>query len=392
MTIRRLFLLLVCSTLLTGCIDATQPQVQASISAVEAVNANDTKGFARATEPRPFVFPQDHGPHPEYQIEWWYYTGNLQSQEGHHFGYQFTIFRRGLTADPAQRTSAWGTQNIYMAHLALSDVANERFYAYDRFSRDGAGLAGATGDPFRVFLEDWIASGSGPEGMQMHLHAAEYDIALDLTLENTKPPVLQGNQGLSQKGAEVGNASHYYSLTRMATTGYIRVEGETYAVQGLSWMDREFSTSGLEAGLVGWDWFSLQLDDQRELMFYQLRQEDGSMSPFTAGVIVAPDGTTTSLAAGDVQLDVLDTWRSPRSGTAYPAQWRMTLPDEDLTLEITPYLADQELPVSVVYWEGAVRVTGTQQGQPLRGNGYVELTGYADTGTGGTRSAVEPSQ
>lgn len=384
-SLRQCIRLLLVPFLLSGCIGTAQPQLRASISAVEAINPADTAGFARATEPRPFVFPRDHGPHPEYQIEWWYYTGNLESADGRHFGYQFTIFRRALTADPVPRPSDWGTHNIYMAHLALSDVADEQFYAYERFSRDGAGLAGATGEPFRVFLEDWIAEGSGPEGMQMHLHAAEDAIAIDLVLENTKPPVLQGDRGLSQKGAEAGNASYYYSLTRMATSGYITIAGQTYAVQGLSWMDREFSTSGLEAGLVGWDWFSLQLDDQREMMFYQLRQADGTVSPYTAGVLVAEDGTTRKLDAADVQLEVLDTWRSPRSGAAYPARWRMTLPDEDLTLEIVPYLTDQELPVSVVYWEGAVRITGTQNGQPVRGSGYVELTGYAETTEGPPR-------
>jgi predicted secreted hydrolase len=370
---RILLLLLI---VLAGCGGAAQPEIRASLDVIDAVNAGDAAGFARATAPRPFVFPADHGPHPTYRTEWWYYTGNLTSATGRHFGFQFTIFRQALSPEPVQRASDWATHTMYLGHLALTDVVGEQFYAYDRLSRGAAGLAGATGDPFRVFLEDWSVTGSGPEGMQMHLRAAEGEIALDLTLASSKPPVLQGEQGLSRKGSAVGNASFYYSLTRMATSGTIRVAGQSYTVQGLSWMDHEFGTSALDDDAVGWDWFAVQLDSGWDLMFARIRQADGSTSPFSHGSLIAPDGTTRHLDADDLQIEALDTWRSPHSGATYPARWRLTLPEAELSLELVPYLADQELPTNIIYWEGAVQISGTQGGQPVQGSGYVELTGY----------------
>jgi predicted secreted hydrolase len=371
--------------LLVACAAPAQPQVSASLAVSETLNTEDSAGYARAIAPRPFVFPADHGPHQEYQIEWWYYTGNLRSADGRRFGYQFTIFRRGLTPTPAERPSAWATSNIYMAHLALSDIAGGQFYNFDRFSRDGAGLAGATGEPFRVFLDNWSAEGSGPEGMTVRLQAEQAPVAIDLTLVSQKPPVLQGDRGLSQKGREAGNASYYYSLTRMATTGQIRLADQAFNVEGTSWFDHEWSTSALDAGVIGWDWFSLQLDDGREIMFFQLRQADGGQSPFTSGTLVERDGTTRPLAAEAVVLRAEGEWRSPRSGAAYPARWRMQLPAEGLDLTITPLLADQELAVAVVYWEGAVAVGGRAGDQTVTGAGYVELTGYVETGDVGVR-------
>jgi predicted secreted hydrolase len=193
---------------------------------------------------------------------------------------------------------------------------------------------------------------------------------------------LQGDQGLSQKGRELGNASYYYSLTRMATSGQITLNGEVFRVEGTSWFDHEWSTSALDAGVVGWDWFSLQLDDGREIMFFQLREQDGTPSAFTAGTLVERDGTSRTLAPGTVILQPAGEWRSPRSGAIYPARWRLQIPSEQLDLTITPLLADQELAVAVVYWEGAVAITGTSSGQQLTGVGYVELTGYVGSGQG----------
>lgn len=376
---RPILTLLAACLALAGCAAPAEPQVRAGISAVEAMGAVAGDEWARAYAPRPFSFPADHGPHPEFAIEWWYWTGNLDAGD-RHFGYQLTIFRRGLAPQPAARASAWGASNIYMAHFALSDVAAGRFYAFDRFSRDAAGLAGASGEPFRVFLEDWAAEGSGPEGMTMRLSAAQGEAAIDLTLEATRPPTLQGDRGLSQKGPTPGNASYYYSLTRMATSGTVSAGGASYPVTGLSWMDREWSTSALEGAIVGWDWFALHLDSGDDLMFYRLRTADGGASPFTKGSLTRADGAVVQLAAADVQLTPLDSWRSPRSGAEYPSRWRLEAPGLGLSLTLEPYLRDQELPVSVVYWEGAVRVTGSQGGAPVGGSGYVELTGYADQG------------
>lgn len=371
-------LLLAGLALLVACAAPAQPEVRARLGAVEAMSADSLAGYARALTPRPFVFPQDHGPHPEFLTEWWYFTGNLDDGSGRHFGYQLTIFRRALAPAAPERASDWATRDIYMGHLALSDVAGGQFYAYERFSRAAAGLAGAGGDPFRVFLEDWSVAGSGPEGMDMRLRAGQGQVAIDLRAVNSAPPVLQGDAGLSQKGPSAGNASYYYSLPRMATDGTITVGETRYRVSGLSWMDREWSTSSLEGDVTGWDWFALQLADGSSLMFYRLRQADGAASPFTAGSLVGADGQKTALAREDVRLDALDSWRSPRTGAVYPAGWRLQIPAAQLDLTIEPYLADQELPVSVAYWEGAVRVSGTRAGQALGGDGYVELTGYAE--------------
>jgi predicted secreted hydrolase len=371
-------LLVACLAILAACAAPAPPQVRARLGAVEAMSADSAAGYARAMAPRPFAFPQDHGPHPAFLTEWWYFTGNLDDGAGHHFGYQLTIFRRALAPAAPARASAWATRDIYMGHLAVSDVAGGTFSAYERFSRGGAGLAGASGDPFRVFLEDWSVEGGGPEGMDMRLRAAQDTVAIDLRAVNAAPPVLQGDAGLSQKGPSPGNASYYYSLPRMATTGEIRVGATRYAVSGLSWMDREWSTSSLEAGAVGWDWFALQMSDGSSLMLGRLRYPDGALSPYSAGRLVSADGTQTSLARDDVQVDVLDTWRSPRTGARYPARWRLRVPAAQLDLEIRPYLADQELPVSVAYWEGAAQISGTRGGVRLEGSGYVELTGYAE--------------
>jgi predicted secreted hydrolase len=370
--------LLPLALLLAGC---GTPAAGARMGAVEAVNADNNADFARVTEPRPFVFPDDHGPHRQYQTEWWYYTGNVAAEDGRRFGFQLTFFRRGLAPGTVERPSAWGTSDIYMAHLALSDVAGEQFYSFERLSRGGAGLAGASGSPFRVFLEDWSAEGSGPEGMQMRLRAVAEPIALDLRLDSSKPPALQGERGYSQKGSEVGNASYYYSLTRMETSGQISIGSERYDVRGLSWMDHEFGTSALEPGAVGWDWFSIQLDDGRDLMYAQIRDETGAPL-YTFGTLVGPAGATRTLAPDAVELVVRDQWTSPRSGATYPAGWTLRLPGEGLTLTLEPLLADQELATGVIYWEGAVRVRGSDDGTDVQGYGYVELTGYAEAREG----------
>lgn len=354
----------------------TPTAVGATLTVSEAINAENADAFARATEPREFRFPQDHGPHQEYQTEWWYYTGNLESADGRHWGFQLTFFRRGLHPEIIERESAWATSNIYMAHFALTDVAGNQFYAFDRFRRDGAGLAGAQADPFRVWTGNWEAS-AAPDG-GMRLRASEDNVALDLVARNIKPTVLQGDQGLSQKSAGEGNASYYYSFTRMATEGTITVDGQEFSVTGLSWLDREWSTSLLEETQQGWDWFALQFDDDREMMFFQIRLADGSIEPLSGGTFVDTDGSTTRITHDDVQIEVLERWTSPHSGAQYPSRWRMTSPTLGLDITIEPYLSDQELAFSVTYWEGAVRITGTRDGQPIEGNGYIEMTGYTN--------------
>ncbi len=343
-------------------------------------------GFARADHPREFQFPDDHGPHPAYRTEWWYYTGNLKSAEGRHFGFQLTFFRTALTAPPdqAERASAWGTRDVYMAHFALSDVAAQRFHAFQRLSRAALGLAGASAVPFRVWLEDWSVTGETAveQPVSMQLSAEEQDVALDIRLVSDKPIVLHGQNGLSRKGAAAGQASYYYSLTRLRSSGVVRLGDEEFQVQGLSWMDREWSTSVLDEALQGWDWFALQLTDGQELMVYQVRQQAGGIHPLSSGTLVDADGTPRTLTAADFQIEVLQTWQSPADGTTYPAKWRVRIPGEAIDLKITPYMADQEMHTLIRYWEGAVRASGTVQGRPLDGDGYVELTGYGEKKAG----------
>jgi predicted secreted hydrolase len=373
-------LFFVLCSLFTNACSATGPQPfepRARLSAVEAASGTGSAGFARATAPRPFVFPRDHGAHPEYATEWWYYTGNLDTDDGRHFGFQLTFFRSALAPEAPARASAWAATDIYMAHLTLTDVAAGQFQAFERFSRGAAGLAGATGEPFRVWLDDWSAEGSGPEGMAMRLRAAQDGTALDLALTSLQPPLQQGDHGLSQKSATPGNASYYYSLTRMATEGTIETGGQRYTVRGISWMDHEFGSSALEPGAAGWDWFGLQLGDGRDLAYARIRNADGS-SGFALGALAEADGSKRDLSASEVVLEPLGTWRSPRTGAEYPAGWRLQVPAAAIDLRITPWLADQELSLAVVYWEGAVRIEGSVGGEPVGGNGYVELTGYAE--------------
>ncbi len=366
--------------LLTGCAGAAgRAEPQARLSAVQATGGG-VEGFARADRPREFVFPRDHGPHPQYATEWWYYTGNLDSADGRHYGYQLTFFRYGLAPEGPRRASAWGATSLYMAHLALTDVAGGKFYAFERFSRGAAGLAGATGEPaFRVWLDDWSASGAGPQALPMRLSAADGPVAIDLTLDSRRAVVLQGPGGVSQKSATPGNASYYYSFTRMETSGTITIDGQATAVQGQSWLDREFGTSALEPGALGWDWFAVQLADGGELMYAQVRGE-GGRPLFRLGKLIQPDGGTRQLEGEEVLLETLGSWTSQRSGATYPSGWRLRVPGEQLDLRLTPYLEDQELTLAVVYWEGAVRVEGSVAGRPVRGNAYVELTGYDEQG------------
>ncbi len=360
------------------------------LTVAETLGGRELAGFARATAPRAFTFPADHGPHPEYKTEWWYYTGNLETGDGRHFGYQLTFFRIALAPEPLARDSHWATHQIYMAHFALSDVAGQRFYSFERFARAALGLAGATAEPFRVWLEHWSAAGLDANALPMRLQADGGEIAIDLTLTRAKPVILQGDEGLSRKSAEPGNASYYYSLTRLPTTGRLRVGDKTLAVAGTSWLDREWSTSALGPDQVGWDWFSLQLDDGRELMFYRLRRRDGSADPMSSGTWVEPDGTARRLNLGQIVLEELDSWQSPRSGTTYPSRWRLEIPGDKLMLQIEPYLADQELQTSLRYWEGAVKVRGSRGAQRITGHGYVELTGYGEQGNIPARTGENP--
>ncbi len=359
----------------SSCTSGKDPaQFNTSISISDILKDHSTEGFELAIKPRIFSFPSDHGPHETFKTEWWYFTGNLDTKEGRHFGYELTFFRTALSAKTLQRQSWWSSKNIYMAHFAISDVKNKSFHAFDRFSRDGLSLAGARSNPFKVWLEDWIVSGENV--FPMVLSASEKNISINITMSGEKPPVLQGNKGLSQKGPSRGNASYYYSCTRLNTEGIIKIDNNNFHVHGLSWMDREWSTSTLEENQVGWDWFAIQLSDGREVMYYQIRKKDGSAESLSNGTLINTDGTGKSLSLNDVKLQVIDYWKSYDGKAIYPSEWYLNIPKEKMELHIIPYIPDQELNLTVRYWEGAVKIKGTCKEKNISGNGYVELTGY----------------
>ena len=339
--------------------------------------------FRLAQEGYQYEFPRDHGSHDTFRTEWWYYTGHLQTAEGRRFGFELTFFRRAIAPDQIEtRPSRWSVDQLYLAHLAITDVKEQRFYFQDRISRAGLGKAGADATRLRVWLDQWRAESSGETGDQQKLEAKADGVALSLTLDPAKPLVVHGERGISKKGAAAGQASHYYSFTNLTTAGSVTIGTETYHVTGTSWMDHEFGSADLGADLAGWDWFSIQLADNRELMVYRLRHADGSSDAASSGTLVFADGRTQHLSASDIQLTPLDTWTSPASKATYPHRWQVSIPSLELSLKLTPLLADQELRTTrstqVTYWEGAVAVEGTERGQAIKGQGYVELTGYAE--------------
>lgn len=334
-------------------------------------------GYQQALPPYQFRFPRDHAAHPEYQTEWWYYTGHLRAGE-RRFGYQLTFFQVGI--DPSRRASrsAWALHTLYFAHLTLTDEQGRTFRFHETVSRPALGLAGSRSDRYRVWLRDWSAE-LRPDGRTHHLAAGVPEFALNLDLVSVKLPVIHGKDGVSQKSAGAGRASHYYSLTRMETRGTLTLDGKALPVTGLSWMDHEFGSNQLSPEQVGWDWFSLQLDDGSELMLYMLRRKDGSVEPQSSGTLVLPDGTWRHLPLTAFRIDPRANWRSPKSGATYPASWHITVPSAALDLTVTPTVPDQELrtrQIGVTYWEGSVGIAGSRAGRKVGGAGYVELTGY----------------
>ena len=360
---------------------------QLVVEVAEQVNP----GFTSVVSPKDFKFPEDHGPHNDYQTEWWYYTGNLADKDGRRFGYQLTFFRRALLPekDRVSRESEWATDHVYMAHFTVTDVQKGKFQVNERFSRGAAKLAGAYAEPFQVWLENWVVEeyeldqveclNSSISPCAYRLFAADKDVELELILKDLKGPVLQGNEGYSQKGPALGQASYYYSLTRLITAGRLVIGDDDYSVEGSSWMDHEFSTSVLSKDQIGWDWFSLQLDNNLDLMVFQIRKADGSIDPFSSGRLVYSDGESINLERGDFSIQVEDTWISPHSKAEYPSGWILEIPRIGMNLQITPLLKDQELNVSYSYWEGAVQVVGNYGTEVLEGYGYVEMTGYAES-------------
>jgi len=363
-----------------GCGEQTEKTDSGNSLQLSKAMSDDVDGnFDKAIEKRKFIFPEDHGPHPGFRTEWWYFTGNLTSEDNKQFGYQFTIFRTALSKDSNEGKSEWSSNQIYMAHFAVTDISENEFYYDERFSRNGNGLAGAQIDPFKVWLEDWqinqISDNAVFELPKLNIKARSDKAEIDFDVESVKPLVLQGDSGLSQKGKGEGNASYYYSYTKLKTEGKIKIDGKDFTVNGYSWMDREWSTSALSDDQKGWDWFALQLDDSTEIMYYQMRKNDGSPDIFSKGTIIDDNGSVRTVNKEDVTLEVTEYWDSPE-GEKYPSGWMLKIPSENIELRLTPAVKEQLMNVSVRYWEGAVKIEGMKNGSEIKGRGYVELTGY----------------
>lgn len=340
------------------------------------------KDFRQALAGYTFDFPGNHSAHPDYKTEWWYYTGHLTTEDGQPFGYELTFFRAALDPENMPLASRWALTQVYPAHFAVSDEGRKTFFFAEKLNRAGIGTAGAAADTHHVWNENWFSTlKKDGNGYYFHIHADSPDYAINLKLYPEKPPVVHGKNGVSQKAACLGCASHYYSMTRLRTTGTITVDGETRKVTGLSWMDQEFGSNQLAENQVGWDWFSIQLDNDTELMLYMLRTKDGGVDPNSSGTLVLPDGQDIHLALDEFEINPLDHWQSPETGAVYPMGWRIRIPARRMDLIVTPVFEKQELlttrSANTAYWEGSSRVRGMVGDQPVEGAAYVEMTGYA---------------
>lgn len=337
--------------------------------------------FKKALPGYTLKFPADHVSHNDYKTEWWYYTGHLAGSDGTQYGYEVTFFRSAMDVPRPAKPSEWSVDNVYFTHFAVSDLTAKKFFHTQRLTRPALRMAGADQKRLYVWNGDWSVS-EQPDGTTK-LKASSPEYKLDLTLKSTKPPALHGVAGLSQKANCIGCASYYYSLTRMVSTGTItKGTGKPVTVSGTTWMDHEFGSNQLTGEQVGWDWFSIQLDDNTELMLYQMRRRDGKLDPNSSGTLILADGSTKHLSLKDYQVTTTATWESPHTKGKYPMGWKVSIPSLHEELEITPSLQDQELvkqrDTDVTYWEGTCAVSGHKDGKPIRGEAYVEMTGYAE--------------
>lgn len=318
-----------------------------------------------------FQFPRDHFNHPDFRTEWWYYTGNVHTGDGHRYGFELVFFRQGERRGPDDNPSTWRVDDLYLAHLALTDIDGKRFRYYTRLNRAGPGIAGASFEESRIWNGNWESRWDSSSGTQS-LTATAADVRFQLRLMAQKPAVINGEDGISQKADGAGQASYYVSFPRLVVEGTLNGA----AVTGSAWMDHEWFTYQLEEKQVGWDWFSVQLDNGADIMLFRLRQTDGSIDPHSAGTYIDREGHATHLKHSDFTLEPLDLWRSPHTHAGYPVRWRLTVPKWKLRLECKASLADQELPaedgIGNTYWEGAVQYSGSATGV-----GYLEMTGYA---------------
>ncbi len=323
-----------------------------------------------------FEFPRDHFDHPDFKTEWWYYTGNLATKEGRRFGFELTFFRQAVDR-PEKRTSIWQVDDLFLAHFAVSDIQERRFFYWERLNRRGPGIAGADEAEKRIWNGNWEVRWRGDI---QQLQAIVEDFSVRLSMTPRKPPVIHGINGVSQKAAGPGRASHYVSFSRLEATGVILVSGREYRVEGSAWMDHEFFTNQLGEDQSGWDWFSLQLEDNTELMLFRLRRKDGTVDPYSAGTYIDSAGSARYLRRSDLRLTPLETWESAKTGAKYPIRWQIEVAPLQLRLLVSTPLRSQEVvnrnSWTPSYWEGAIDAEGRMGERPVRGRGYLEMAGY----------------
>ncbi|MEB3187037.1 MAG: lipocalin family protein [bacterium] len=357
----------------------------ASLSVAPAWAAPDgafsPDGWRLALPGHVFRFPRDHAAHPDHRTEWWYTTGHLAGVDGQEWGFQLTCFRAGLRRELPRPGLRWDARDVQFGHFTLTDHRAGTFQVAERRARSVPGLAHARSDRYDVRQQDWSMRLVGDRHL---LVAGEGDTRLELDLRPAKPPVVHGVDGVSAKSAGHGQASHYVSFSRLLGTGVLSRGQQRQRVKVQAWMDHEWGSNQMASDEVGWDWFSLQLDDGQEAMFYLLRRADGSVVPQSSGTWIDRSGHARHLNLADFRVRPTSRWTSPHTGATYPAGWQIAVPGEATEFTITPRLADQELVTTastgVAYWEGAVSVTSRRPGRPdVTGKGYVELTGYDRT-------------
>ena len=354
------------------------PALLCLLALLPRAHAARSQEFRIAEPGYEFSFPRDHGSHPGFRTEWWYYTGHLEARSGKRYGFEVTFFRVGVDPNAEGKRTAWDLTDLALAHFAVSDLDEEEFRYYERLNRVSPFTADAREGRLDVFNEGWRTS-MLPDG-SIALEARADGDAISLNLAPRKPPAIHGENGVSVKALGRGYASHYYSLTRLEARGTITIEGRTEPCSGLAWMDHEFGSAVLRENQTGWDWFSVQLDDDTELMLYAIRKNDGTPDVTSSGSFVAADGSVVHLAHTAFRIRAIGSWKSVRSGATYPMGWIIEVPSLDLRLEIEEEMKAQELmtqaSTQVTYWEGAVRVSGRVGSIAVRGAGYVEMTGY----------------
>jgi len=320
-----------------------------------------------------FSFPRDHGTHDEYKTEWWYYTGHLDAEGGKRYGFELTFFRVGIVP-PGDAKTQWDLRNLSLAHFAITDVGSNQFRYYEKLNRTSPFSAGAAAGRLDVFNEGWRAIAQADGSWRITAYAGKD--AIDLVMTSRKAPAIHGVNGVSVKAEGTGYASHYYSMTRLEVRG--KINGAT--CHGQAWMDHEFGSSALRESQQGWDWFSVQLDNDAELMLYQIRRKDGTPDAPSSGSLISSEGNVIHLRREQMVITPLGTWRSKKTGATYPMSWRVAIPSFGISLVLQPVMKDQELvtrsSTQVTYWEGAVDVSGTFSNVAVNGRGYVEMTGY----------------